>query len=245
MACHEHSRILGKGARNRPQPSAKRQPGLPGRHISRKDERLYQPIQQLILYSFSDLFEKRHGCEDNNSPAFVNFNKPKTRTMKTLYIVRHAKSSWDNASLGDADRPLNDRGKRDAPRMAKRLKERDVAIDLMLSSPARRAISTCKRMSGVLKYPEENIKISKSLYHSGDDGMLEVVQNLNDNIASVMIVGHNPGLTDFVNSLTNKTIANVPTCGIVACAFDVDSWKGISWGKGEMLFFDYPKSKGD
>lgn len=163
--------------------------------------------------------------------------------MKNLYIMRHAKSSWDDPGLSDADRPLNDRGKRDAPRMARRLKEKEITIDLMLSSPAKRALSTCKKVSEVFDYPEENIKISKSLYHASEDGMLEVVQGLHENLDSVMIFGHNPGLTDFVNSLTKQVIPNVPTSGVAACTFNVDSWKDISWGTGELAFFDYPKSK--
>lgn len=163
--------------------------------------------------------------------------------MKYLYLVRHAKSSWDDLSLEDAKRPLNERGMRDAPRMAKRLKEKEVVIDQMMSSHAVRALATCKNFSYVLKYPEENIMVRPSLYHASEDGMLQEVHQLNDTLDTVMIVGHNPGLTDFVNSLTGELITNVPTSGIVACAFDVDSWKDITWGAGKMLFFDYPKSK--
>ena len=164
-------------------------------------------------------------------------------TMKYLYIVRHAKSSWDDLSLGDAERPLSERGTRDAPRMAKRTKEKEVAIDRMISSPALRALSTCRIFSEVLKYPEENILIEKSLYHASEDGMLEVVHGLDDTLDTVMLFGHNPGLTDFVNSLTNEKIFNVPTSGVVACSFDVDSWKDIDWGSGKLMYFDYPKSK--
>lgn len=163
--------------------------------------------------------------------------------MKYLYLVRHAKSSWDDLSLEDAKRPLNDRGMRDAPRMAKRLKEKEVTIDQMLSSHAVRALATCRNFSNVLRYPEENIIIQPSLYHASEDGMLQVVHGLNDTLDTVMIVGHNPGLTDFANSLTGELIANVPTSGIVAIAFDVDSWKDITWGEGKLMFFDYPKSR--
>lgn len=163
--------------------------------------------------------------------------------MKYLYLVRHAKSSWDDLSLEDAKRPLSERGLRDAPRMARRLKEKDVTIDQMMSSHALRALATCQNFSDVLEYPEENIMIDRSLYHASEDGMLDVVHNLNDSVDTVMIFGHNPGLTDFVNSLTGERIANVPTSGVVACAFDVESWEDISWGSGKLLFFDYPKSR--
>ncbi len=162
--------------------------------------------------------------------------------MKTLFLVRHAKSSWDDPGLSDFERPLNERGKRDAPRMGKRLKEKEMVIDLILTSPAKRAMSTVKRMAEVLDYPKENIKVEEKLYHASEDKMLDIVHTLKDQNDTVMILGHNPGLTDFVNSLTKENILNVPTCGIVACNFSVDSWKDIDWGSGKMMFFDYPKS---
>lgn len=163
--------------------------------------------------------------------------------MKYLYLVRHAKSSWDDLSIRDVKRPLNDRGKRDAPRMAKRLKEKEVAIDQMVTSHAVRALATCKSFCEILKYSQDHIRIEESLYHASEDGMLQIVHELKDSVDAVMIFAHNPGLTDFVNSLTGERIPNVPTTGIVACAFDVDSWKDITWGSGKMLFFDYPKSR--
>ena len=165
--------------------------------------------------------------------------------MKTLFIVRHAKSSWDNPILSDFERPLNDRGKKDAPRMGKRLKEKDIVVELMLSSPARRAVSTCKRIAEVLSYPEEKIRLEDKLYHATEDKMLDVIHGFKDQVDNVMIFGHNPGLTDFVNSLANGHISNVPTCGVVACNFFVDSWKDIDWGKGTIIFYDYPKNKLD
>ncbi|HEX5170935.1 MAG TPA: histidine phosphatase family protein [Cyclobacteriaceae bacterium] len=165
--------------------------------------------------------------------------------MKTLLLVRHAKSSWDNPGMTDFERPLNERGKRDAPRMAKRLKEKEIPVNLMLTSPAKRALSTCKRIAEVLSYPEEKIKVDDKLYHASEDKMLDIIHGLKDQNDTVMIFGHNPGLTDFVNSLTNEQIMNVPTCGIVGFNFSVDSWKDVDWSNGTMLFFDYPKSKSD
>lgn len=167
--------------------------------------------------------------------------------MKTLYIIRHAKSSWDASNVDDFERPLNDRGKRDAPRMAKRLKEKGIRPDLMVSSPAKRAFATSKKIAKVLKYPKENIKTDRSLYHADEENMLAVIQGLKDKHNIVMIFGHNPGLTDFVNTVMSGgvDIDNVPTCGVVAFQFDTDAWKDVSWGKGKMLFFDYPKSKED
>ncbi len=167
--------------------------------------------------------------------------------MKTLYIVRHAKSAWDVRTLDDIERPLNDRGKRDAPRMAKRLKEKDIHPGLIVSSPAKRAYSTAKRFAKVLKYPKEAIKVVDKLYHGDEDAMLEVINKLKDKHDTIMLFGHNPGLTDFVNSIMSEEldIDNVPTCGVVAFQFPVDRWDQITWGTGKMLFFDYPKSRED
>ena len=167
--------------------------------------------------------------------------------MKELFIIRHAKSSWDASNIDDFERPLNDRGRRDAPRMGKRLKEKDIHADLLLSSPAKRALSTAKRIAKELKYPKDDIKTDRRLYHADEETMLTVVRELKDNRNVVMIFSHNPGLTEFVNSLMNGEldIDNVPTCGVVAFQFNFDSWKDVDWGKGKLLFFDYPKSKED
>ena len=163
--------------------------------------------------------------------------------MKTLLLLRHAKSSWDDPSLSDFDRPLNDRGKRDAPRMAKRLKEKDILIDLMITSPAKRTYATCLKIAEALNFPKDKIKLAEKLYHASEDTMLDIIRKINDHHTTVMLFGHNPGLTDFVNSVTNNNILNVPTCGVAACDFPVTSWKEVGWGKGELTFYDYPKNK--
>lgn len=167
--------------------------------------------------------------------------------MKTLYVIRHAKSSWDAPDMDDFERPLNARGKRDAPRMGKRLKEKEIHPDLVLSSPAKRALATAKRIAKVIGYPSESIKTDRLLYHGDEETILAVVQGLKDKYKNVMLFSHNPGLTDFVNTLMNGEldIDNVPTCGIVAFQFAVEDWKDVTWGKGNMLFFDYPKSRED
>lgn len=165
--------------------------------------------------------------------------------MKTLFIVRHAKSSWDNAELSDFDRPLNDRGLKDAPRMGKRLKERRVTPDIMLSSPAERALTTCKKIASILNFPTEKIKTDKRLYHADEDQILNVLKGLkdlpNDKEEVVMIFGHNPGLTDFANSLLNETIMNISTCGVVHATLNIESWKDLKFGCGRMEHFDFPK----
>jgi phosphohistidine phosphatase len=168
--------------------------------------------------------------------------------VKTLYLIRHGKSSWDDLDLKDFDRPLNERGKKDAPRMAKRLKEKGIYPDIMLSSPAKRALDTCKTMAKVLGFLEEKIKTDKRLYHANEDLLLEVVreiEDLNDKEEVVMIFGHNPGLTDFANALLSEAIDNIPTSGVVGSKIRVESWEETKFGSGEMKSFDFPKNKSD
>jgi len=167
--------------------------------------------------------------------------------MKKLYLIRHAKSGWDEPALDDFDRPLNDRGNRDAPRMAKRLKEKDIVPDLVLCSPAKRTLQTCEKMADVLGHPKEKIKKEPRLYHASEDEILNVLREINNQHDEVIIFGHNPGLTDFVNEFSNddRYIPNVPTCGIAFYTIDVNDWKDLDWGKGQLQFFDYPKSKED
>lgn len=155
--------------------------------------------------------------------------------------MRHAKSSWDDPSLDDFSRPLNDRGEKDAPRMGKRLKEREITADLMISSPAKRAFKTCKEVAKVLGYPADKIKSEKKLYHADEDSILSILKSIKDPNDVVMIFGHNPGLTEFANYLLNETIMNIPTAGVVAGKLNIESWKDVKSGCGEMLFFDFPK----
>jgi|JI10StandDraft_1071094.scaffolds.fasta_scaffold00065_85 phosphohistidine phosphatase len=169
--------------------------------------------------------------------------------MKKLIIIRHAKSSWDNPDLDDFDRPLNKRGLKDAPRMGKRLKEKRITPDILLSSPAERALATCQAIASVLQFDQSKIKTDKRLYHADEDEILHVVRNLKDSPRDseevVMIFGHNPGLTAFANALLNETIDNIPTCGIVAAELPVERWQDVTFGCGALLFFDFPKSKPD
>jgi phosphohistidine phosphatase len=169
--------------------------------------------------------------------------------MKTLYLVRHAKSSWDNPEQNDFDRPLNDRGKKNAPRMGKRLKEKKITPDMMISSPAERAFATCKEFARVLGFPDEKIKADKRLYHASEDQLLKVIQELKDSPRDgeevVMLFGHNPGLTEFANALLNEDQENIPTCGVVAATLNITHWKEARFGCGKMSFFDYPKRNSD
>lgn len=163
--------------------------------------------------------------------------------MKTLYVIRHAKSSWDDPTLTDFERPLNNRGKKDAPEMAKRLEKRNVMPDLLLSSPAERAITTCKAIAEKIQYPLSKIKTDKNLYHAEDAEILRIIQGLDNTYSCVWIFGHNPGLTDFVNLVADAGIDNIPTAGVVACSLTINSWDEAGKKNGSVIFFDYPKKK--
>lgn len=164
--------------------------------------------------------------------------------MKTLLLLRHAKSSWDDPFQDDFDRPLTERGKTDAPRMAKRLKEKGIHPDVLLSSPAERAITTARLIADKAGFGVHEIRTDKRLYHAGDEELLNVVHGLNDATDVAMIIGHNPGLTEFVNRLNYEPLTdNIPTCGIVCVRLGISSWKDAGWRKGEVAFFDFPKNK--
>ena len=161
--------------------------------------------------------------------------------MKVLYLIRHAKSSWDNDLLTDFERPLNERGKKDAPRMAKRLKEKEITPDLMISSPAKRAIKTCKAFAEILGYSKSAIKEEQKLYHASPETIGSVIQATRDKFDTVLIFGHNPGLTEFAEWLTGENLVNVPTCGVVGVKLKIKTWKELSRDKSSMILYDFPK----
>ncbi len=161
--------------------------------------------------------------------------------MKKLYLARHAKSSWDYPELNDFERPLNKRGNRDAPLMGKILKEMDFNPDLILSSPALRAYSTARIIAEEIDYPLEKIETSEMLYEYGTKEAINLIQSVNDGVSSLIIFGHNPTLTQLNNYFCNNHIGNIPTCGISAIEFNVDSWRKIEHESGSHLFFEFPK----
>ncbi len=161
--------------------------------------------------------------------------------MKTLYLVRHAKSSWDNANLSDHDRPLNSRGEKDAPRMGKRLKKRTPQPEVIISSSAARAETTANILAETINYPLSEVKIDPRLYGAEPEDVLSIISELDETISCAMLVGHNPTFTALINALGRCDIANVPTCGLGVLAFPMDTWQDIAIVKGELLDFDYPK----
>jgi len=162
--------------------------------------------------------------------------------MKNLYIIRHAKSSWGDFSTPDFDRPLNERGKKDAPEMAKRLLNRNVSIDQFVSSPAKRAQKTCKAFCEVFNYPKDKILFIDELYHAPAETFKSVIKGLDNQYNAVAIFSHNPGITDFVNSLVvGVKIDNMPTCAVFAVSAATNSWADFFKGERKFLFIDYPK----
>lgn len=162
---------------------------------------------------------------------------------KTLYLVRHAKSSWDIPDLDDFDRPLNERGLRDAPRMGERLHQRDINPDVIISSEAARALETAKWIAQRLQYSERKIIADTKLYHADEETLLHFVQSISDEHRVAILVSHNPGLSEFATLLLEEFDEDIPTCGIVAITFKVDSWKKVIPHSGRLKFFDYPRKK--
>lgn len=162
--------------------------------------------------------------------------------MKTLLLIRHAKSDWGHENLSDFDRPLNERGKKDAPAMAERLYKRNVNVDLFLSSPARRAAKTAARFAEAYGITEKDIVFRDELYLPAAATFYPVLEQLPDSISHVAVFSHNNGITDFANELTNARIDNIPTCGIFAVNLYLTHWKEFRNAEKSFWFFDSPKS---
>ena len=162
--------------------------------------------------------------------------------MKTLLLIRHAKSSWDNSQLSDFERPLNERGKKDAPVMAKRIKEEKIKIDCFISSPAKRAKKTASFFMDEYGIKEKDLVLLPSLYEASVNNFYDAVENINDTNNVVALFSHNPGITDFVNTLTDKHIDDMPTCGMFAVQVNTNNWAAFKEAEKSFLFFDYPKN---
>jgi phosphohistidine phosphatase len=162
--------------------------------------------------------------------------------MKTLYLMRHAKSSWSFDDLTDRERPLNDRGRDDAPRIGQALAKRDIKLDLMVSSPAVRALSTAVLVARELDYPHDKIKVEPDIYEADLETLLAVVHALPDEAGSVLLTGHNPTITDVANYLSPSPLSNeMPTAGIICLHFQVEHWAEVKQANAEFYFFDCPR----
>lgn len=164
------------------------------------------------------------------------------RGMKRLFIVRHAKSSWDSPHLSDFDRPLNNRGKRDLPDMANRFSKTNYQVDFIISSPAERAWTTAKGFAETLHIADEKFMDDERLYHASTSTMKEIISIVDNVHETIMIFGHNPGLTSLISSLSDFNLYNLPTCAICGIEFTIDSWKELLTATGEKIYYDFPKS---
>ena len=162
--------------------------------------------------------------------------------MKTLLIIRHAKSGWDSAARTDFERTLADSGISDATVMARRLMEREIKIDSFVSSPARRAQQTATIFMNEYKANEERLSLISSLYEASVKHFYEAIATFNDADNTVALFAHNPGITDFVNSTGCFQIYNMPACAVYGLAINADHWKEFENAKKEFLFFDSPQN---
>lgn len=161
--------------------------------------------------------------------------------MKTLYLLRHAKSSWATPGQKDYERPLNDRGLHDAPEMAKRLLERGAQLDLVVSSPAVRALTTATLVCKGMNLDPATIVENRQIYLAGSPKLMQIISLFDENCESAMLVAHNPALTDLANELAHAGIDNIPTCGLVSICLPVEYWAEVLPGVGRVLSFDFPK----
>lgn len=161
--------------------------------------------------------------------------------MLTLFLIRHAKSSWDEPGLSDKERPLNKRGKKDAPMMGGILAERNEIPELIYASPAERAYKTAEAIAEKTGYKKAKIIKDNRLYMAGIADFHEVISATKKQYSTIMVFSHNYGITDFANYLTNAGIENIPTCGVVKINFDFNDWVKINNSKGVMEYFIYPK----
>ena len=163
--------------------------------------------------------------------------------MKTLVIVRHGKSSWDDPFLSDHQRPLAKRGLRDGPKMGARLAEYGPPVDRVISSSAVRALTTAELVTREMGLPWDEIWVEDSLYHATETELLDLIQEQEEFLDGLMLFGHNPGMTYLVNDLSDLDLDNLPTCGVAILQFEVESWSEIGESLASSAFFDYPKKK--
>lgn len=162
--------------------------------------------------------------------------------MKELLLIRHAKSSWDDFSIPDFDRPLNERGKRDAPEMAERLRKQKVNIEALISSPAKRAKKTAEAFGK--EFDIQPVFIDE-LYHANDQAFINAILKIPDDVKTAAIFSHNPGITEFANTLTDTRTDNIPTTGVFAVKIETQGWEDFLRAEKKFWFFEYPKKGRD
>ncbi|MEL6215218.1 MAG: histidine phosphatase family protein [Pseudomonadota bacterium] len=160
----------------------------------------------------------------------------------TLTLLRHAKSSWDDSSLSDHDRPLNERGDRDAPEMGRRLKERGIRPSALVASSATRTRHTARHVAQAIGFPTEFIHIEKTLYHASAEQILKVIGEQDAQFQNLLVVGHNPGISDLAERLSNGLVVNMPTAGMLTISADLGSWDELPYVAHTVVGYDFPKN---
>ena len=162
-------------------------------------------------------------------------------TQRTLVMIRHAKSSWTNPLQSDFERPLNERGKKEAPEMGKKLKKAGIIPELIIASSAKRTKQTAKRIAEEVGYSEDKIKWEEKLYHCIPSVFEEVIYEIGQEVKTIFIIAHNPGITEFVNQLVPEfKIDNMPTCGVVASHIETEEWNNFSIATKKVFLFEQP-----
>ncbi len=162
--------------------------------------------------------------------------------MKQLLLIRHAKSDWDHAGLSDHDRPLNDRGLRDCPRMARALAERGVVPGVVLSSTAVRARTTAEAITSGLGLDPAIIRLVPDLYLASDKVILKQIQGLDESKDTAFLFGHNPGMHETVNRLAAEGgVGDFPTLAVARFELDLDHWGQIEWESGRLMELIIPR----
>jgi phosphohistidine phosphatase len=163
--------------------------------------------------------------------------------LRTLFLIRHAKSNWDSPGLRDYDRPLDQRGLRDAPLMADLLVKRNIQPDLIVSSSAKRAMTTAQFFAAAFGLPPEKLILNKDIYEAFSTTVYQIISKFPDDAATVMLFGHNPTFTDIANDFSEDFIGNVPTCGIVQIESTANSWAEFSELNSKVTACFFPKEQ--
>jgi phosphohistidine phosphatase len=162
--------------------------------------------------------------------------------MRTLYLIRHAKSGWDDPSLSDHDRPLNDRGRKDAPMMAERMRQAGHPIDVILTSTARRAERTAMAFAQAYGIRDGDLVRTRGLYHAEAGDFLRIITGIGDAYRHAAVFSHNPGITLVAGGLGVAAIDHMPTCAIFGLVTEAVSWSDFAAAPRRFLFFDWPKN---
>ncbi len=163
--------------------------------------------------------------------------------MKTLILLRHAKSDWHSAAQSDFDRPLNPRGEKAAPLMGQRLAERGCSPARLICSPARRARQTAQKIAREIDYPERQIDYVEEIYEASRRTLINLLHNLDDRDSEVLLIGHNPGFSELAAWLSPAAPDWLPTCGLLELELPINAWAQATEGCAELRCYDYPKKR--